>query len=92
MGGRTFRPRVRKRSKPVREARIKMPVEGDIAFEIVPPKCRRLDASLREFLEAADLRSEHWQGGTKPAALGRFRSVLAKRNEAYPASGNSTKP
>jgi len=25
---------------------------------------RRLDALLREFLEAADLRSEHWQGGT----------------------------
>ena len=53
---------------------------------------RRLDALLREFLEAADLRSEHWQGGTEAAAFEPTRSILAKRSEAYNASGNSTKP
>jgi len=53
---------------------------------------RRLDALLREFLAAADLRSEHWHRRNEPASLSRFRSVLAKRNEAYNASGNSTKP
>jgi hypothetical protein len=37
---------------------------------------------LREFLEAADLRSEHWQGGTEAAAFEPTRSILAKRNEA----------
>jgi hypothetical protein len=46
------------------------------------PQSRRLDGLLREFLEAAVLRSEHWHRRNETASLSRFRSVLAKRNEA----------
>jgi hypothetical protein len=46
------------------------------------PQSRRLDGLLREFLEAAALRSEHWHRRNETASLSRFRSVLAKRNEA----------